>query len=154
MRERARGRLGESGGALCVLVAAVAALAGCVSVAPGSGPVGPPVTAAESPRKPEPLVVGERPREALQSASPAAVPVPRPTPRPTPARDREDASGREGAGAPPRARATVRPSAPVRVAVPVRTAAAVPDVCGLVERHGGWRLGGAGSRTCREAARR
>ncbi|URM92172.1 hypothetical protein LUW75_21925 [Streptomyces sp. MRC013] len=153
MRERARGRLGGSGGALCVLVGVVAAaLTGCVSVAPGPGPVRPPATSAESPRKPEPLVVEGRPREALESATPASAPAS----RPTPTRERADVPREKGAEAPPRARATVRPPrpAPARVPVAVRTAGAVPDVCGLVERHGAWRLGGAGSRTCREATRR
>ncbi|MFJ8695744.1 hypothetical protein [Streptomyces roseolilacinus] len=151
MRERARGRLGESGGALCVLMGVVAVtLSGCVSVAPGSVPAKPPA-AGEPTREPVPQVVEARPREALESAAPA----PAPPPRPAAARQRTDEAPRKAAGARPRPRATVRPAAPAPAPVPARSAAAtVPDVCGLVERHSGWRLGGAEGRTCREATRR
>ncbi|GGQ26574.1 hypothetical protein GCM10010249_51470 [Streptomyces roseolilacinus] len=128
-------------------------LSGCVSVAPGSVPAEPPAAGAPT-RAPVPQVAEARPREALESAAPA----PAPPPRPAAARQRTDEASGKSAGARPRPRATVRPAAPAptpaSAPVPARSAAAVPDVCGLVERHSAWRLGGAGGRTCREATRR
>lgn len=126
-----------------------AALSGCVSVSPDSGSA-PSPAAGDSSRKPVPLVVEERPREALESTAPVAVP----SPRPVAVRPRADEGGAKGAEARPRARLTVRPAAPVPVPVPMRSAVGVPDVCGLVERHGAWRPGGAGPFPCRGAARR
>ncbi|MFD3567593.1 hypothetical protein [Streptomyces sp. NPDC058667] len=149
--------------------AAVAALAGCVSVdAPPTAPA--PAPAAETVRPTQdvaPQIVEGPAREALEAALPA--PPPSSAPRAVPTSD-----VRRRAAAPP-ARAGVRrpeavprgrerdherPRVPARPALPgLPELTGLPreapvsraDVCALGERYGGWAPGSDPSRICHGA---
>ncbi|WP_242426858.1 MULTISPECIES: hypothetical protein [unclassified Streptomyces] len=141
--------------------AAVAALAGCVSVdAPPKAPV--PAPAAETVRPAQdvaPQIVEGPAREALEAALPAPPPsaAPRASPTAEPHR-RAGAPHRTEAPRPdlvPRQRERPRPAArpplpelprlsDLRKKPPVSRA----DVCDLGERYGGWGPGSDPSRIC------
>ncbi|GAA4928759.1 hypothetical protein ACFPM3_25265 [Streptomyces coeruleoprunus] len=144
-----------------------AAVAGCVSVTPASGPAPAHAPAEVEPtRATDPLVVEAPAREALESAGPAPAKPSRVKPSRAAARPRAAQRGtgsRHRATAPaPQPRSTrapvrrKRPPAkpPVRLPANAGVPVTVPDVCGMVERSGGWRPGSRESRACREAARR
>nr|WP_262928226.1 MULTISPECIES: hypothetical protein [unclassified Streptomyces] len=134
--------------------AAVAALAGCVSVeAPPTRPA--PAPAAETVRPTQrvaPQIVEGPAREALEAALPAPPPS---TPPPPEARHRPPAPVRPQDVHP---RWEQRPHPAVRPALPEppsRDLAQHPpltraDVCGLGERYGSWVVGSAPSKICRD----
>ncbi|MFE5943011.1 hypothetical protein [Streptomyces sp. NPDC056480] len=143
--------------------AAVAALAGCVSVdTPPTAPA--PASAAETVRPGQdvaPQIVEGPALEALEAALPAA-PPPSATPRATPspeARRREAAPPRPEASRPEsvprqreRPRPETRPPLPGLPAEPAGLPKIPPvsraDVCDLGERYGGWAPGSDPSRIC------
>ncbi|MCX5232294.1 hypothetical protein ABZY16_29595 [Streptomyces sp. NPDC006553] len=142
--------------------AAVAALAGCVSVdTPPTAPVPAPASAAETVRPGQdvaPQIVEGPALEALEAALPA--PPPSATPRATPspeARGREAAPPRPEAPRPEsvprqRERAETRPPLPELPAelaeLPKNPPVSRADVCDLGERYGGWAPDSDPSRIC------
>ncbi|MEU7388551.1 hypothetical protein [Streptomyces tanashiensis] len=149
--------------------AAVAALAGCVSVdAPPTAPTPAPAPAADTVRPAQdvaPQIVEGPAREALEAALPAppasaapraspsaehhrrAVTPPRPeTPHPDPVPHRRE-----------RPRPTVRPDLPQPPGLrelrrlPGNPPVSRTDVCDLGERYGGWRPGSDPARICHGA---
>ncbi|WP_435971255.1 hypothetical protein [Streptomyces sp. Qhu_M48] len=141
--------------------AAVAALAGCVSVdAPRTAPA--PAPAAETVRPAQdvaPQIVEGPAREALETALPA--PPPSATPRattPSEVRRRAAAPARPEAPRPeavPRRRERPRPAArpappapPELTGLPRNPPVSRADVCDLGERYGGWAPGSDPSRIC------
>ncbi|MDX2560434.1 hypothetical protein PV371_12355 [Streptomyces sp. TX20-6-3] len=142
--------------------AAVAALAGCVSVdTPPPAPVHAPVAETVRPGQDvAPQIVEGPALEALEAALPGPPPsaAPRATPSPEPRR-REAAPPRPQAprleSVPPqheRPRPETRPSLPELPAVPAGLPRNAPvsraDVCELGERYGGWAPGSDPSRIC------
>ncbi|MEV6247466.1 hypothetical protein AB0M38_14855 [Streptomyces sp. NPDC051742] len=155
--------------------AAVAALAGCVSVdtpptapAPASAPAPAPVAETVRPGQGvAPQIVEGPAREALEAALPA--PPPTAAPRATPSSE-----VRRGAVAPrtetrrpeavpqqrerprpaPRREFPEMPELPKPTGVPMRAPVSRADVCELGERYGGWAPGSDPSRICRGASGR
>ncbi|MFJ5096697.1 hypothetical protein [Streptomyces sp. NPDC088557] len=141
--------------------AAVAALAGCVSVDAPSAPPS-PAPATDSPRPAQavaPQIVEGPAREALEAALPPPPPstAPRSAPPAEPHRrvlpPRPEAA--RPAAVPPRrerprpaARPTL-PEPPVLTGLPRTPPVSRADVCALGERYGGWRPGSDQSRICR-----
>ncbi|MFF3838409.1 hypothetical protein [Streptomyces sp. NPDC001930] len=142
--------------------AAVAALAGCVSV--DTAPTAPaPASAAETVRPGQdvaPQIVEGPALEALEAALPAPPPSTTPGATPSPeARQREAAPLRPEAPSPEsvprqheRPRMETRPPLPELPAelaeLPKKPPVSRADVCDLGERYGGWAPGSDPSRIC------
>ncbi|MFF0277601.1 hypothetical protein [Streptomyces sp. NPDC004330] len=143
--------------------AAVAALAGCVSVDAAPPPPPAPAPAAETlgqGRDAAPQILQGPALEALEAALPAPPPSAAPRPAPSPGARRKEASAplpsttRPGPAPrePERAAPDTRPPLPVPPSAADGTSARPPlsraDVCALGERYGGWAPGSDPSRIC------
>ncbi|MGW5778035.1 hypothetical protein [Streptomyces sp. NPDC003863] len=142
--------------------AAVAALAGCVSVdAPPTAPAPASVPAADTAPTQDvaPQIVEGPAREALEAALPAPPPSPAPRATPPSERHRQAVPPRPAAphhGSVPqrheRPRPAARPDLPVLPELTGRLPGKPPvsrdEVCDLGERYGGWAPGSGQSRIC------
>ncbi|MFI0986873.1 hypothetical protein [Streptomyces exfoliatus] len=152
--------------------AAVAALAGCVSVdTPPTAPAPAPAPVAETVRPGQdvaPQIVEGPAREALEAALPAPPPSaePRTTPssevrrravtppRPETRRPEAVPQQRERPRPAPRRELPEMPELPRPTGVPTKVPVSRADVCELGERYGGWAPGSEPSRICRGASGR
>ncbi|MFD3534899.1 hypothetical protein [Streptomyces sp. NPDC058664] len=147
--------------------AAVAALAGCVSVdAPRPAPVPAPAAETETVRPAQdvaPQIVEGPAREALEAAMPAPPPTaaPRvtptsdvrrrataPPPRPEARRPAAVPGQRERPRPAPRPTLPELPEFPEPAGLPRKAPVSRADVCELGERYGGWAPGSDPSRIC------
>ncbi|MFC8277559.1 hypothetical protein ACFUJR_34510 [Streptomyces sp. NPDC057271] len=136
--------------------AAIAALSGCVSVAPPpASPPPPPESGSPAPHVGvAPQIVEGPAREALE----AALPAPPPSPRATPGNPRESGEQngtrvRKGTGtsqrqpSAPREQRRAKPPRPPEVPEPPRSRA---DVCRLGAQYGGWHPESVQSKICKD----
>ncbi|MFF9851569.1 hypothetical protein [Streptomyces litmocidini] len=143
--------------------AAVAALAGCVSVdAPPTAPTSAPAADTVPARDVAPQIVEGPAREALEAALPAPPQSAAPRAAPPAARHRRTVTPsrpEEPHPAPvPRQRERPRPAArpdlpvpPKLTGLPGNPPVSRADVCDLGERYGGWGPGSAQARICHGA---